>query len=294
MDTEKYKALICAIDTGSLTAAAEILGYTPSGISRSVMSVEEQFGFPLLVRAKSGVTPTEECEQLLPLIRNLLHIQDQLQQTADRVCSLETGSVTVGTAYPIYDRALSRLIVSFRKLHPNISIRLIEGTSSALSAQLRDHVLDFCIISQRENMPVFHPLCRDSISAWVPSNHPAVKRGIYQVADLSTDDYIELYPDLETDNSLFLEKNRLRPNICAATSDINAAYAMVEAGLGVALINTLLSKRREGEVTALPLDCSSDFEIGIAVKTEEESSPAAKEFLSFILPELRQNGNRFL
>ena len=77
MDTEKYKALICAIDTGSLTAAAEILDYTPSGISRSVMSVEEQFGFPLLVRAKSGVTPTEECEQLLPLIRNLLHIQEQ-------------------------------------------------------------------------------------------------------------------------------------------------------------------------------------------------------------------------
>ena len=55
MDTEKYKALICAIDTGSLTAAAEILGYTPSGISRSVMSVEEQFGFPLLVRAKSEI-----------------------------------------------------------------------------------------------------------------------------------------------------------------------------------------------------------------------------------------------
>ena len=196
MDTEKYKALICAIDTGSLTAAAEILDYTPSGISRSVMSVEEQFGFPLLVRAKSGVTPTEECEQLLPLIRNLLHIQEQLQQTADRVCSLETGSVTVGTAYPIYDQILSKQIVSFRKLHPNISIRLIEGTSSALSDQLRNHVLDFCIISQRQNIPVFYPLCRDSISAWVPSNHPSVKRGIYQTADLLSDDYIELYPDL--------------------------------------------------------------------------------------------------
>ena len=97
----------------------------------------------------------------------------------------------------------------------------------------------------------------------------------------------ELYPELETDNSLFLEKNHLRPNICAATSDIYAAYAMVEAGLGVVLINTLLSKRWNGEVAALPLDRSSDFEIGIASKTEEESSPAAKEFLNFILPELK-------
>ena len=53
------------------------------------------------------------------------------------------------------------------------------------------------------------------------------------------------------------------------------------------LINTLLSKRWSGDVAALPLDRSSDFEIGIAAKTEDESSPAAREFLNFILPELR-------
>ena len=287
MDTDTYKALICAIDTGSLTAAAEKLGYTPSGISRSVASVEEQLGFPLLVRAKSGVTPTEDCSRVLPLIRNLLRIQEQLQQTADRICSLETGSITVGTAYPIYDQILSAQIVAFRKLHPTINIRLIEGTSSALSQMLREHELDFCIISQRENIPVFHPLCRDSICAWAPSAHPSAKRGIYHVADLWTDDYIELYPDLETDNSLFLEKYSLHPNNCAATSDIYAAYAMVEAGLGVVLINTLLSQRWKGDVAALPLDRSSDFEIGIAANSDEENSPAAKEFLSFILPTLK-------
>ena len=287
MDTDKYKALICAIDTGSLTAAAEKLGYTPSGISRSVATVEEQLGFPLLVRAKSGVTPTEDCARVLPLIRNLLRIQEQLQQTADRICSLETGSITVGTAYPIYDQILSAQIVAFRKLHPTINIRLIEGTSSALSQMLREHELDFCIISQRVNIPVFHPLCRDSICAWVPSAHPSAKRGIYHVADLWTDDYIELYPDLETDNSLFLEKYSLHPNNCAATSDIYAAYAMVEAGLGVVLINTLLSQRWKGDVAALPLDRSSDFEIGIAANSDEENSPAAKEFLSFILPTLK-------
>ena len=132
MDTEKFRTLLCAIDTGSLTAAAEKLGYTPSGISRSVLAVEEEFGFPLLVRAKSGVTPTADCEKLLPIIRNLLRIEEQLQQTADRVCSLETGSVTVGTAYPVYDRILSKEIVAFRKLHPHISIRLIEGDAAEI------------------------------------------------------------------------------------------------------------------------------------------------------------------
>lgn len=290
MDTEKYKVLLCAIDTGSLTAAAEKLGYTPSGISRSVVSIEEELGFTLLNRAKSGVTPTKECEQILPIMRNLLRIQEQLQQTADRICSLETGSVTVGTAYAVYDRILSGKIVAFRKLHPGINIRLIEGTSSELIHQLTLHELDFCIISQRENMPVFYPLRRDSICAWVPKSHPSAGKGIYHVPDLWTDDYIELYPDMETDNSMFLKRNDLRPNICAATSDISAAYAMVEAGLGVVLINTLLSHRWDGEVVTLPLDRSSDFEIGIAANTAEETSPAAKEFLNFILPDMKNAG----
>lgn len=288
MDTEKYKALVCAIDMGSLTAAADRLGYTPSGISRSVAAVEEQFGFPLLIRAKSGVTPTEDCNQVLPIIRNLLRIEEQLQQTADRICSLETGSVTVGCAYAVYDPLLSKEIVAFRKLYPKINIRLIEGTSSELFHRLMLHELDFCIISQRENMPVFYPLCRDSICAWVPASHPAAARGMYSVSDLLSDEYIELFPGLETDNSIFLERNKLLPNVCAGTSDIYAAYAMVEAGLGVVLINTLLSHRWQGKVEALPLDRSSDFEIGVASNAEEECSPAAKEFLNFILDDLKK------
>lgn len=287
MDTEKYNMLLCAIETGSLSAAAEELGYTPSGISRGIAALEEQLRFPLLIRTKYGVTATEDCKQILPIIRNILHAQEQLVQTADRICSLETGSITVGTAYPVYDRLLSQKIVAFRKLHPGINIRLIEGTSSQLSEMLSQNELDLCIISQRENIPVFHPLCRDSICAWVPLLHPAAAKGIYHVPDLLTDDYIELFPDLETDNSIFLEKNKLHPTLCAATSDIYAAFAMVEAGLGVVLINRLLSRRWSGNVAALPLDRSSDFEIGIASTSKEEISPAAKEFLDFILPDLQ-------
>ena len=57
METEKYRALMCAIETGSLTAAAERLQYTPSGISRMVAALEEETGFPLLLREHGGVQP---------------------------------------------------------------------------------------------------------------------------------------------------------------------------------------------------------------------------------------------
>ena len=73
MELDRYRALVCAIETGSLSAAAEALQYTPSGVSRMVAALEEETGVPLLLREHSGVRPTKECEKLLPAIRDLLH-----------------------------------------------------------------------------------------------------------------------------------------------------------------------------------------------------------------------------
>ena len=55
METIKGKALLMAADLGSMTAAAEALGYTQSGITRMISSLEEEIGFPLLSRGKAGV-----------------------------------------------------------------------------------------------------------------------------------------------------------------------------------------------------------------------------------------------
>lgn len=53
------------------------MGFTVSGISRSVATLEKELGFALLHRAKSGVQPTAEGRQLLPSVRELLFAQEQ-------------------------------------------------------------------------------------------------------------------------------------------------------------------------------------------------------------------------
>ena len=80
MELDRYRALVCAIETGSLSAAAEALQYTPSGVSRMVAALEEETGVPLLLREHSGVRPTKECEKLLPAIRDLLHAGESCAQ----------------------------------------------------------------------------------------------------------------------------------------------------------------------------------------------------------------------
>ena len=281
MDTEKYRALLCAIETGSLTAAAEKLGYTPSGISRMMAALEEENGFPMLMRSRSGVMPTRECGEILPAVRELVRMAEALKQRSAQICGLEIGTITVGTAYSIYYRWLSKLIADFTRLYPGISVRIIEGTSSELSGMLEEGQVDFCIVSRREGHFRWLHLQDDQLVVWVPGGHPAVQKQAFSLEDFRTEPFIELYPGQETDNSNFFVKKGIRPNTRYSTYDVYAAYSMVEAGLGVTLMNSLLAGNWNGNVVTLPLEPAQSVDIGIAAPEEERISPAAKRLAEF-------------
>ena len=66
MNTEKCRLLLQVIQAGSFSSAAERLGYTPSGVMRSIASLEKEIGFPLLGRTAQGIYLTREGQAVLP------------------------------------------------------------------------------------------------------------------------------------------------------------------------------------------------------------------------------------
>ena len=54
MEAVKCEAFLAAAELGSLTATAELLGYTQSGVTRMIGTLEEELGFPLFLRSKKG------------------------------------------------------------------------------------------------------------------------------------------------------------------------------------------------------------------------------------------------
>ena len=79
MNIRKIEAFVRAVELGSLSKAAEELGYTQSGISHMMQSLEDEVGFPLMVRTSTGIQPNREGELLLPVIRQLLRNCGRLQ-----------------------------------------------------------------------------------------------------------------------------------------------------------------------------------------------------------------------
>ena len=288
MDTEKCRLLLTAIESGSLTAAAEKMNYTPSGISRSIAALEEELGFALLLRGRGGVSPTRECQRLLPALRELLRCEAHCRQLCGEIRGLEVGEISVGTAYFKYYPRLCGWIAAFTQKYPGIQVQIIEGRSSELSRQMELGQLDFCIISYRESRCRWIPLQEDELVILLPSAHPAAKEAALPLSFLEREPYIEIFPGQETDNSRLLQKSGIQTQTRYTTSSDEAAFAMVQAGLGATLINSLQLPQTDDSLAVLSLKPPHCVEIGIALPPAEEISPAAKRFAAFVLKQLRE------
>ena len=66
MSLVKYEIFVESIKLGSLSRAAEKMGYTQSGVSHIMKSLEAEVGFPLFTRTAFGIQPNSEGRLLLP------------------------------------------------------------------------------------------------------------------------------------------------------------------------------------------------------------------------------------
>ena len=288
MDTEKIRLLLRALEFGSLYAAAEDTGYTPSGMSRMMTALESEIGFRLLIRSRDGIRPTRECELLMPHFRTVTMDTTLIRQTADSISGLETGEIYVGTPYPAYFRPLSAIISEFCRLYPEVHVGIIDGMSSELARKVEAREADFCIISKREGDFDWITLTEDPFVALVSADHPLTKKGSVTRKDLENEPFIMMHPETDTDCSAYLESNNIHPDLRFSTSDTLAAYHMVEARLGITLDNQIFTDQFNGNVTALPLDPPHIIPIGIAMPKVTNMSPAAGKFASMALKALRK------
>ena len=122
MESKKLEALLMAVDLGSFTKAAEVLGYTQSGLTHMMNSLEKEVGFTLLERGRSGVRLTEEGERIAPAVREFLQANARLDSVIEQVSSSRTEIIRVSAYASIAMHWLPGIIQRFREECPDVDV----------------------------------------------------------------------------------------------------------------------------------------------------------------------------
>ena len=279
MNIAKYQALVTAVEEGSLTIAAERLGCTQSAVSHSIAGLEEELGFALITRNRSGVRLTPEGERLMPSVRNLLSSAEQLRQTASSIRGLDSGTVRIGSFTSVAVHWLPAILKHFQQDYPKVEIRLLNGDYNDVDRWIRDGSVDIGFItvpSELECETV--ALMEDRLLAILPEDSRFSNYPKFPLVECEREPFISLLQSSDNDLRRTLESAGVTPNIKFTTKDDYAIIAMVESGLGISIMPKLLLKGRTDNVCALPLLPPSSRRIALAIPKKESASPAAQSF----------------
>ena len=248
MSIPKYNAVLKTIESGSITAAAEQLGYTQSAVSRMIADLEREWGIKLLQRSRAGISVSSEGFVLLPLLQSICNEHKKLEQRIEEIHHVGYGLIRVGTVSSVSMRWLPQIMKSFREVYPNINFYLRIGEYNDLEEWLRRGEVDCSFVSMPSSDALSTTfLKQDRLLAVLPVDHPLAALPRFPLEQLAEEPFIKLEEDKDYEISKILDSLSKRPKI---STENNSCYTIYIAGLCICILTDI--KIRSGSDFCFP------------------------------------------
>ncbi len=280
---QKYMSFVKAVEYGSFTKAAEKLNYSQSGISRMIADLEKEWQVSLLERGKSGVRLTSDGMKLLPHAQALIAEFEKLQMEVDDLHGVQSGIIRIGTISSIATYWLPNMIREFQKKYPNVEYELLMGHYGEIEAWINEGRVDLGFLRLPTRIEADTEIIQeDPLYVVLPEDHPLASCDKFPVQALTKDPFILLEKGTREEISAIFEKNHITPNIRFTTVDDYAVMSMVEKGLGISILPSLILQRHSFRIVTKELDTPAIRTLGIALKNKKSASLAVKRFLEYL------------
>ena len=236
MNVLQYEALVKTLECRTLSKAAEEMGYTQSGLSRMINSLEEQLGLKLVERDRAGVRLTPEGEIIMPYIRGVLYAQKSLDEAVGQIKGRQLGLVRIGTFNSASAQWLPGMIKEFSEDHPDVRFELIHGTDEETSSLTESGRLDLTFTDYPTKYALQEDfLISDPIVCIFAADDPNANRKSISLQELEDLPYVALNEGVDDEITRILAASKTELNARFVESDDHAVVAMVEQGLGTSL-----------------------------------------------------------
>ncbi len=268
MDTKKINALLLSLERGSLTAAAEELGYTQSGMTHMMNALEDEFGLKLLRRSKTGVHLSPAGEELLSEMITLNENAAALERHIKELRQKETTTLRLGAYASMARQWLPAILAQLRRSCPEmeVAVTMFSAIDLCYNAVKEGH-LD-CAIASRisrafPGMGWAH-LRDDPLVAVLPADSDFTGSA-YPVERFSGQEFLMPSGGFEQDiiPALSAGGAKSSPVIRYTNLDDASLASMVAHGLGVTVLSDLVMQSISDRVMALPLEPFAYRSLGI-------------------------------
>ncbi|MFE8937169.1 LysR family transcriptional regulator [Streptomyces sp. NPDC007872] len=252
-DIKKLRILRTLRDRGTVTATAEALLMTPSAVSQQLANLSKQLGVRLLEAQGRRVRLTDAAHLVLRHAEAVFAQLERADAELDGYLRGEAGRVRVAA----FSTAVPALVVPavrhLRTAHPRLDVRIREAEAAEAYELLAAGEVDLALSlaahapSARDSRFGRVPLLADPLDVALPAGHPLADAPGLRLADLAAEPWIYggsgPWSEITT---AACEAAGFVPEQAHSAAGWTAILAMVEAGMGIALVPRMASAERRG------------------------------------------------
>lgn len=299
IDLEAVVALRAVATSGSVAAAADALGYTPSAVSQQIKRLERGTSVALLERAGRGVVLTDAGRRLVTssatVLADLERIEADLHLAggggdAERPV---TGEVRVGAFSTAVRGILTDVLARLRAEHPDLRVPLRESEPWETVALVASGQRDLGIVHRWGGvalaMPdhlVETPLFTDVADVILRRDHPLAGRTELTPTDLAEAEWIATFDSTICRQWLrrLFDGVSNAPRIVHESMEFENHLELVRAGLGVALVPRMGRPPLHADLVAVPtVRPASTRGVSAVHRRSQADSPALQAVLDVLL-----------
>jgi DNA-binding transcriptional LysR family regulator len=259
--------------------AAARLHISQPPLSQQIRRLEDEIGARLFRRTNRRVQLTPAGRAFLADARQTIASAERAVGAAQRAERGELGELVIGYVTSATYGPLPDIIRMFRKRLPEVELKLRNLRSVHQSQALLDRRIDIGLVRPHagDSRIVYEALWREPVVVALPGDHPLADRTAVDIGDLANDMFL-MAPAEDTaafHDEVFALCRRagFTPRVDDGVPDIQAALALVAAGLGINPVPAAVQRFRHRGVVYRPLRPRSlKIELGLAWRRDDDSA----------------------
>ena len=278
MDAKKLEILMTAVDLGSFSRASEVVGYTQSGLTHLVNSLEREIGFPLIVRSHNGISLTEQGRDLMPDIRQFLQANASLENRIQSMREKQTETIRIAAYASIAMFWMPEILYRFRRICPNVDVdlRMVDHALEPFEL-LQDGKTDV-IFASRQNYGTceWTPLYHELLYAILPRDYPLKSPTEFPLKEFEGQEFLMPYGRFDIDVHAAFKREGVKANEQTVYVDDETVIRMVGKGLGISMMSELMIRGNTDDVLCIPVTPKSIRELGMGTEKGVELSESVR------------------